>query len=483
MIDAPPGAWTYPYQPHERQCAFHACTAEEVLYGGAAGGGKSDALLAAGVTLCLMVPGAKVILFRRTFPELEQEIIPRMLSRLQGVARYKSQDHVFLFPNGATFRLGYLERDQDVTRYQGPEYQLVLWDELTHFTRKQYTYMRSRLRMAGDVADQMRRHGWIPRMMAGTNPGGPGHGWVKAMFVDPSPGRDYLFLGGIEKGQSTKGLRVLAYIPAKATDNPHLDIVSYTRNLESLDPVLARALRDGDWDILDGVRWPQFRRGVHVIEPEQLPVALAGYPLAMGVDYGLSDPFAAYWGALLPDNLVVVYRELYKAGLTAEQQAQLIRDVEAQGERALDRPVPVALDPSCWNRQSEGVIKPVDPDAPAEGSIAWFYRKHLGGSVVKARNDRVAGWQLFDHHLRVRDDGLPRLLIYSTCTNLIRTLPEQLRSTSNPEDINTHGEDHAVDALRYLLFKLVGGLNERAAPGGGPVSAAPVTSTLTGAAF
>ncbi len=106
------------------------------------------------------------------------------------VASYNSSRHVFTFLNGATFRLGYLQRDADVTRYQGPEYALIMFDELTHFTRHQYTYMRSRLRMAGDVAAAMRAQHWTPRIPSSTNPGGIGHHWVKDMFVHPSPGPD-----------------------------------------------------------------------------------------------------------------------------------------------------------------------------------------------------------------------------------------------------------------------------------------------------
>src|SRR5207342_722470 len=120
---------------------------------------------------------------------------------------------------GAVFRLGYLHSDTDVTRYQGPEYQLILWDELTHFTRRQYTYMRSRLRAAGPVRARLEELGWLPRMMSGTNPGGPGHDWVRRMFVDPSPGPDAVFRGGIDPEQDHAGLRTMAYVPAKATDN------------------------------------------------------------------------------------------------------------------------------------------------------------------------------------------------------------------------------------------------------------------------
>ena len=119
--------------------------------------------------------------------------------------------------------------------------------------------------------------------------------------------------------------------------------------------------------------------------------------------------FCALWGAVFPDNLVVIYRELYQADLTPEQQAKLVTASERPSERLPGRPIPVALDPSCWQRPATTVTKPIEPDAPAEGSIAWWYRRELGGAVRKAHNDRVGGWALVDQHLRPRGDGLPRL--------------------------------------------------------------------------
>ena len=457
-----PGQWQYPYVPTARQLALHDCDAQEILYGGASGGGKSDALIATGVSFCLAIPGARVFLFRRTYKMLELEIIPRMLARIpEHVARYRAQDHVFEFSNGATFRLGYLATRADLMNYQGVEITLALFDELTQFDRYQYVYIRSRLRMAGAVADAMRVRRWVPRIISTSNPGGLGHGWTKRMYVDPSPGADVPFWGGTEPGESERGKRWMCYIPAKATDNPYLDIRAYMRQLEGLDPVLRRAYMDGDWDILEGVRFSQFRRAVHVIDPRDLPIPMIGYPRAVGVDYGLQAPFAAVWGALLPDGLVVVYRELYAPNLTAEQQARLIVEAEADGERTVGRPIPVALDPSCWSRAADQTEHQVDRSMPAVGSVAWWYRKHLGGSVRKAQNDRIPGWQLVDHGLRIREDGLPRLLIYSTCVNLIRTLPELQRSLGNPEDIAGGGsggkqEDHACFPAGTLVRTATG---------------------------
>ncbi|KWW97366.1 putative phage terminase (plasmid) [Carbonactinospora thermoautotrophica] len=444
--------------PTPRQRRAHALVADEMLYGGAAGGGKSDMLLAAAVTFCLLVPGGTAIIFRRTFPELSRSLVPRLLARIpKDVARYNSTEHVWYFRNGSRLELGHLQRDADVLKYQSAEYQLICFDELTQFTEFQYKYLLSRLRAGGEVRDRLAQLGLRPRVISAANPGGPGHHWVKARFIDPAP-PEVIWKPPATLDDPRPGTRV--FIPAKVTDNPHIDD-SYVDRLNRLDDTLRRALRDGDWDILEGAMFAGWRRHIHVIDPEQFPVPIsAGIPRAVGVDYGLDAPFCALWGARFGDGLVVVYRELYAAGLTARQQAEAIRDAELPGERSPGRPIPVMLDPSCWARgphTAGSKVRPVDPDAPPPGSIAHAYRDVLGNAVHRANNDRLAGVQLVADKLRVRDDDLPRLLVYSTCVNLIRTLPTLPRSPSNPEDVDTAAEDHAYDALRYLLMRLEGG--------------------------
>ncbi|RIJ76601.1 hypothetical protein D1871_11040 [Nakamurella silvestris] len=452
--------WRYPYDPSHRQIEAGAADVDELLYGGAAGGGKSEMLLAAAVNFCLLIPGAKVILFRRTFPEIEQEIEPRLLARIPTtVGKYNSTKHVWTFRNGSRFVLGALEADKDVYRYLGGEYQLILWDEMTLFRKKQYLMMKGRLRAAGKVRQEMEKWGLRPTMKGATNPGGPGHGWVKERFIDPVA-RSTAFPVVDEENRPTGETGM--FVQSLPADNPHLDIVDYNKKLAGMDPVMRRAYRDGDWDILDGVRFSQWRRNIHVIGHNQIELPIVGYPRAVGVDYGSSAPFAAVWGVLLPDNLVVIHRELYRTDLTPRQQAELIRDSEAEGERLPPgRSIPIALDPACWARAANNMTKPLDKDAPPPGSIAWYYREVFGSQVKKARNDRLAGWSLVDEHLRVRADGLPRLLVMDSCPNLIRTLPSLPRAKTNPEDVDTKAEDHIPDALRYLLMELVGPTSQR----------------------
>lgn len=448
--------WRYPYDPTPKQVLAHQTVCDEMLYGGSAGGGKSEMLLASVVTMALLVPGSASIIFRRTFPDLNRSLIPRLMARIPPeVARYHSSEHTYKFHNGSRLELAHLSTELDVLKYQGAEYQLVCFDELTQFTSGQYAYLKSRLRAAGPVRDRMQELGLRPRVLSAANPGGPGHLWVKAHFIDGAPpGR--VWTPPATPDDPRPGTRV--YVPARLGDNPHLD-AGYSDRLSGLgDPTLVRALRDGDWDILAGVRFESWRREIHVIDPGDLPIPHGGVPRVIGVDYGQQAPFSAHWIAKLGDGLMVVYRELHEVGLTAREQAEAIRDAEMPGERGTGRRIPIALDPACWARSAHvsSKVKPVTPDAPPPGSIAHAYRAVLGPEVIKARNNRRDGVQLVDDKLRVRPDGLPRLLVYSSCVNLIRTLPTLPRSNRDLEDVDTSADDHDYDSLRYGLMELEG---------------------------
>lgn len=474
------------YTPSDRQAAAHSTLVDELLYGGAAGGGKSRFARSEALAFALQVPGSATLVLRRTFKDLNRAggMIPGFRMEVpRELGTYNATDHTWTLRNGSTIELGYLASDADVSNYQGAEYQLIIVDEVTQQTEFRYRYLLSRLRASGALAARMAAAGLRPRIIATGNPGGIGHAWVKSRWIDPAPAgvpwRPKPSLEGPDPG-------VRCFIPAKVTDNPHIDD-GYIRQLNSLPDAERRALRDGDWDVYAGQRFRDFRRSIHVIDPEDLPLGLGGITRAVGVDYGLDAPYAALWGARLADGLIVVYREDYRPGLTPDQQARAIRDLEAPGERDDTRPVPVALDPSTWARNphvervpkgaGNVVVGTVD-DGPPPGSIAAAYRDVLGPAVVKAHNDRLAGVALIADKLRVRADGLPRLLIYSTCRHLIRTLPALPRDPKRPEDVDTGAEDHAYDALRYLVNEL-----ERHGPTGGleaePLAGAPGTHHAT----
>jgi hypothetical protein len=444
----------YDYTPSPGpQTQAHHTFVDEMLYGGAAGGGKSRMSRAEAVLNCLRVPGFRAIIFRRTFPDLERSVVEPLLQEIpRELGRYNSTKHLFRFFNGSILELGHLQRRDDLMKYQGAEYSLVIFEEATHFTYEMFDYMRSRLRAGGQVAIKMAEIGLRPRVILTANPGGIGHHWVKRNFVDPAPP------GKIWRPRPTEdepNPPTRCYVPARATDNPYLD-KGYINRLNSLAPNTRAALRDGSWDVLDGVRFPDFSRNIHVIEPEKLPIPHVGYPRVIGVDYGSSAPFSAHWMALLPDGLVVVYRELYMKGLTPREQALAIRNAEAPDERMPGRPLPIVLDPSMWARSVNNPLAVASGDVPPPGSIAHAYYEVFGSAVSKARNDRIGGWALLEDQMRVREDGLPRFLIYSTCTNLIRTLPAAPRDLRNPDDIDTKSDDHTLDSTRYGLMDLIG---------------------------
>lgn len=456
------GRWRYDYVPTPKQAIAHRAYADELLFGGAAGPGKTDWLLAENIAHCLELPGANAVIFRRTYPELSRPsgIIHRLLTRIPpSVGTYNASDHVWTFRNGSTLLLSHLQRDTDVTAHQGAEYTLVSWDELTQFTEFQYLYLQSRLRVAGDLRDRMEAMGLRPRTIATTNPGGIGHVWVKARFIDPAPaGRPFRPAPTTEEPQP--GTRV--FIPALLEDNPHVD-EGYRRRLERLPEDERRALLLGDWDVFAGQRFGMFQRDTHVIDPEDLRIPLGGVPRALGIDYGMAAPFVALWGAKLPGDVIVVYRETTGVNLSPREQAERILELEARGERR--RGMPAALDPATWARNPRmPKSAPEKAGLPPRGSIARDYHE-AGVPVTPAYNDRLAGAKAVADHLTVRhaghDDGEdcgsacgPRLLIYSTCRYLIRTLPALVRDDRNPEDVDTDGDDHAYDALRYLLAQL-----------------------------
>lgn len=462
-----------PYAPTERQSLAHHTYVDELLYGGAAGGGKSEWIRAENIRFLLAVPGARAIIFRRSFPDLRRAMIPALAERIpRDLARYNKSDHTWTFRNGSVLELAYLLSDTDVANYQGAEYQLCSFDELTQFTEYQYRYLLSRLRMAGHVREVMEAQGKRPRMLATANPGGVGHGWVKARFIDPAPpGTPFQ----VRDGDRISGAR--CFIPARVDDNPYID-AAYLERLDQLDPDTRRALRDGDWDAYAGQRFTGWRHDTHVITPEQAAALMPteGGKRAIGVDYGMDAPFSAHWLWQGPDNLIVVYRELYAPNLTPAEQAKAIADAERPGERAPGRRIPVVLDPSTWARNAHNKTKAAG--GPPPGSIAYEYAKVFGSDLVKANNDRIAGVALVADRLRVRGDGRPRLLVVDTCRNLIRTLPALPRDTRNPEDVDSKAEDHAYDSLRYGLMHLLG---KRAGTGdGGDVGEFSVPAGIAG---
>lgn len=241
-----------PHTPHPTQAAFLLLDNREVLFGGAAGGGKSDALLMAALQY-VDVPGYAAILFRRTFADLNQPgaLIPRAMDWLSGTeAEWNGQQHQWTFPSGAVLKFGHLQHEQDKYAYQGAEFQFIGFDELTQFTETMYAYLMSRLRRLEGFPVPLRQRG-------SANPGGIGHEWVKQRFI----------VEGLKNGR--------VFVPSKLEDNPSLDREDYEKSLAELDPVTRAQLRNGDWNVLpkgplfdrtwfrvvDSIPWQALERG------------------------------------------------------------------------------------------------------------------------------------------------------------------------------------------------------------------------------
>lgn len=474
----------YEYSPHPKQAEAHQVLVDELLFGGSAGGGKSRFARAEAVSFAVQVPGSRQVIFRRTFPDLQRSVEEEMKKEIpQGLATYNHSKHVWTFTNGAIIELAHLQRKDDVLKYQGAEYQQVVFEELTHFTEDQYRYMTSRLRAAGAVRKRMKELGLRPRVIATANPGGPGHHFVKARFVDPAPAGT-IFRTAPTTAEPRPGTR--CYIPSRVTDNPSVNS-EYIDMLNALPENQRKALRDGDWDVLDGVRFSDWRADTHVIRPEQLPVPPEVGQRVIAVDYGTASPFAAVWMVKLTDDMVVIYREAYAPEMTPTEQAEWIAELSAEEEEAAGQKIPVVCDPSMWNRPTAGSAKSINPDQPAPGTPAHAYMRALNRVPMKAANARVNGWALLDEHLRVRDDGVPRFLVYENCRDTIRTLPAMPRDSKNPEDADTTSEDHLPDAIRYGLMYLAGRrvltADERREAARRPTPGRPTTADLRDTSF
>ena len=417
--------------------------AEEVLYGGAFGGGKSYALRAWAVTYCLQYPGATVVLFRRSYRELEDTHIRALQAEVPlTIAVYKTGRHDFEFTNGSVLQCRYAERPEDVNTYQTAEWDALLIDELTQFEQLTYVGLLSRLRSS--------KSWWPgPRIRAVATPLGIGHNWVKERWVAFAKPNE------IKRAPLSEGGMTRQFIPARVTDNPTLmesdpDYLERLRSL-SYEEYQARAL--GSWDTFTGQFFQRWRPGTHVVTPFDIPPDWDRY---IAVDYGFNAPYAVYWIARPPQtDVAYIYREQY--GRQVKLNEQIYRAKQAC-EDASEKIKGVIVDPALFGKVN---VKGERIDSMAEDWKKEFY------PVIKGDNDRVAGWRLLREMIDWQEgpDGKsiagPRLRIFSTCSNLVRTLPTLVTSKNRPEDVDTDGEDHAADAIRYGLMHMFRGRGQQ----------------------
>lgn len=419
----------------KRQWAFITAQADEVLFGGAAGGGKSYGQLVDAFLFAMHYPGSKQLLLRRTLTELDKSLVRTALGLYPAkVFRYRKSEHSGVFTGGSVLDFGYCDNETDVYKYQSAEYDVIRFDELTHFTESMYVYLLSRIRGANDFPKQAK---------SSTNPGGVGHAWVKKRFVD---------IGAPNKvHECTGGSRI--FLPSFVQDNHFLmkSDPSYLKRLKNLDARDQRALLHGDWDLFEGQFFSEWNRKIHVVDPFVPPDEWRRYFV---MDYGM-DMLAAYLIAVDPYRNCYVYRELYEGKDNGKEG--LIVSVAAQKIREMVGTDPITAwyaPPDLWSRQKD-----------SGQSLAALFSKN-GVPICKVSNNRVAGWMSLKELLRPvqTEDGSirPRLRIFSNCVNLIRCLPALAFRKDNPNDTATipHEITHAPDALRY--FAVAGAARARA---------------------
>ena len=448
-------------QPGPQALAISARFCTEILYGGARGGGKSSYLLGDYLQDVGQGPGWAGILFRKSYPELEELIKQAKEMYIPLGAIWKISDRTFTFPTGATLKLRHIDSEEDAMLYQGHEYAWIGWDELGNWPNLNgYRKLKACLR----GTDLRVTH---KRIRATANPGGPGHHEVKNYFIDHHP-------QGFEMVTTAEGTTRM-FIPAKISDNKILLSVDpgYVSRLREVgSPELVRAWLEGDWNVITGAYFPEFSTLEHIIAPFTIPKHWMRF---MSGDWGSASPFSFHWHAVsdgtvsvpdlrppdplsfetvrsyprtIPKGAIVTYREWYGAvagmvntGLRwpASRVAEGIKARTPTDEKITYR----VLDPSAF-KQDGG---PSHAEVMARAGV--FFRP--------ADNTRLAGWGAIRERLTGIDAdpdvnngvGTPMLYIFNTCPHLIRTLPALQHDTKDPEDCDTTAEDHAPDDLRY----------------------------------
>jgi hypothetical protein len=434
-------------QPGPQSLAIAAQFVTELMFGGARGGGKSDFLLGDFLQDIHLGSAWCGILFRRSYPELE-ELIKRAKEIFAWYgAIYKVQEKMFTFPSGATLKMRHIETEADADKYQGHQYTWIGWDELGNWPNlNAYKKLKACLRNASQVIPNK-------RIRASANPGGVGHHEVKHYFINPAPKGMELIVTDNEDGtQSTR-----MFIPSRVYDNKILlrNDPGYINRLREIgSPELVRAWLEGDWNVITGAYFPEFRADRHVIEPFAIP---AWWMRFRSCDWGSATPFAVLWhavsdgyqvpgGPFIPAGAIVTYREWYGWNGHPNQGLRWPATRIGAGIKKAEE----------GEKISYGVIDPMaysKTDGPSHAE-----RMAMAGAYFrKADNNRIGGWDMVRDRLCGLDGdpdkdngvGIPMWYVFKTCVHIIRTLPAMQHDLDNPEDADSDTEDHAPDALRY----------------------------------
>lgn len=452
---------------HPRQTEAFTSQATELLYGGAAGGGKSHFLRIAAIAYCAEIPNLQCYLFRRLATDLEKNHMsgatgfPALLAEWVDAGHVKinySKLHI-TFWNGSVIKLAYVQYSKDVVKFQGAEIGLCLMDELTHFSEDIYRFIRGRLRLGATKVPEKYKH-VFPRIICGSNPGSLGHLWVKAAFIDPAPP-----MALVQQPPEEGGL-LRQYVPARLTDNPTLMETDpqYFQRLQGLgNAALIKAMAEGDWEIpsggfLDDIWSPRH----HVIAPFEPP---RSWRCDRSFDWGSSRPFAVLWVCesdgtpatladgsqrTFPRGSIFLISEWYGWNGKPNEGLRMMNTEIARGVRERDMALKRVVHPGPADNSINDVVNGTsiaDEMARAPNYIRWTKSDKNPGS-------RKNGWDIMRKLLKNAVDNpleYPGLYIFDTCRNTIRTLPGLPRHDTIDGDIDSESEDHAADALRYRI--------------------------------
>jgi phage terminase large subunit len=411
-----------------------------ILYGGAMGGGKSFWLRWELLRLLLYyyakydLKGVVVGLFCEDYPSLKDRHLSKIKYEFPAwLGDFNTQDHNFILKKDFGEGVLAFRNLDDPSKYQSSEFATEGVDELTKNKKDTFDFLRTRLRWPGIPT-------FDTKFLAGTNPGGIGHEWVKKLWID----RDF--------DSSEQEKELFTFIQAKAKDNPHLD-EGYYKSLESLPMDLRRAFLEGDWDIFKGQYFKEWRREIHIVNPFEIPM---GWKRFISIDYGFAKPSAVHWNAVDREGNFYIYRELYETELTYSALCKMIISMTPDNE-IIDYWVG---DPSMWAKKGETELSGAEI---IEQTYREKYRKMTawGQEVInelrflKGNNDRINGWRVIREYLKpiMKQDKLSaKLQVFSNCENFIRTFPSLVYDPIRVEDLDTEGEDHSADSLRYAVM-------------------------------
>ena len=420
-----------------KQMEFFRARKKYVIFGGARGGGKSWAVRWAAVMLCAKYAGLKVLIMRRTYPELLENHINPLKAALYGAARYNSVEHEFRFPNGSRIKFMFCGRDDDLMKIQGHEYDIIAIDEATQMTEDQIRQIAACVRGANDFPK---------RMYLTCNPGGPGHQYIKRLkdrkFRDGENPEDYVFIQSL------------------VTDNPELMAKNpdYIEQLKALPPKRRAAWLYGDWDVFEGQFFEEFRddpdhyldkKNTHVIAPFDPP---AGWRIYRSFDWGYNKPFSVGWWAVDFDG--VFYRILELYGCKTDHG----EDVPNEGVKWNDDKIFSEIakmereHPWLKGKNIQGVADPSIWAGYETGVSRYDTAVKFGVYFEPGNNDRIPGWMQCHYRLAFDENGYPMMYVFNTCRSFIRTIPMLCYDEHRAEDLDSSMEDHAADEWRYFCM-------------------------------